>query len=68
MAKVVSAAQIGKIMGKATPKMIHFAKRIAEELDLPEPNYNDFDDTSEFISEWKNDYYISKDLKKRGKL
>lgn len=30
----------------ATERMIDFAERIAEELDLPEPDYDDFDETS----------------------
>ncbi len=43
----------------ATQKMIDFAERIAEELGLDEPDYDDFEETSEFISEWKDDYWES---------
>ncbi len=43
----------------ATAKMIAFAEKIAEELGLDEPDYNDFDDTSAFIDDWKDDYWES---------
>lgn len=44
-------------MGKATPRMIEFAKAIASRLDLDEPDYNDFDEVHDFIEENKDDYY-----------
>lgn len=43
----------------ATQKMIDFASRIAEELDLPEPDYFDFEETSAFIEDWKEAYWES---------
>lgn len=35
---------------QATDKMISYAEKIADALELPCPNFNDFDDTSKFIS------------------
>lgn len=49
----------------ATYKMIEFAEKIAEELDLPEPDYEDFDETSEFIFVNKEDYFESLRDKRR---
>lgn len=46
-------------MTNPTQKMIDFAERIAYELDLDEPNYEDYEEVGEFISEWKQDYYDS---------
>ena len=48
-------------MEKATAKMIEFAKKIAERLHIEEeePDYNDYDETSEFIDEYKDEYYNS---------
>lgn len=44
---------------KPTDKMIKFAKDIVEELELEydEPDYEDYDEVSEFISYYKNDFY-----------
>jgi len=41
----------------ATMKMIEFAQAIAEKLHIDEPDYDDFDETSEFIDEYKDEYY-----------
>lgn len=46
-------------MGRATDKMVAFAEKIADELNLDEPNYDDFDETSEFIDDNKDDYWAS---------
>ena len=46
--------------GIATDRMVEFAEAIAEELDLEEPDYDDFEETSEFISEYKDEFYRSK--------
>lgn len=40
-----------------TEKMIDFAEAIAEELHLPEPDYNSYDEVSAFIANNKDDYY-----------
>ena len=46
-------------MSKPTQKMIDFAVKIADRLDIPEPNMNSFDDVAEFIDEFKQDYFES---------
>ncbi len=48
----------------ATDKMIEFAEKIAEELDLPTPDFDNFKETSEFINENKDDYFESKRLRR----
>lgn len=48
-------------MGKATEKMKEFAEAIAYELDIDEPDYDNFDETKEFIDENKDDFYASKE-------
>ncbi len=40
------------------------AERIAEELDLPTPDFDNFKETSEFINENKDDYFESKRLRR----
>lgn len=45
----------------ATEKMISFATAIADTLDLDYPNFEDFSETSEFISYNKDDYYEAKE-------
>lgn len=44
-------------MGKATKKMMDFAEAIATELGLKKPDYDDFEETSAFIDENKDEYY-----------
>ena len=44
-------------MGKATEKQIDFATAIAEELCLDYPDFDDREDTSEFISEYADEFY-----------
>ena len=50
---------------KATYKMIDFAEAIAEELNLPEPDFDKYDEVAEFIDEHKYEYYDSKKLRDR---
>lgn len=52
----------GVSLRKATPRMIEFAQAIAEKLYLPEPDYDSFDETSEFIDYWEQDYYAATQL------
>lgn len=42
-----------------TPRMRDFAKAIAEELGLEEPDYDNFREVSDFIDEHKQEYYDS---------
>ena len=49
-------------MGRATGKMIDFARAIANYLSLEEPNYDDFDETSKFIDDHKEEYYEERRL------
>lgn len=44
-------------MGKATQRMREFAEQIAAYLGIPEPDFNDFDATSEFIDDNKSEYF-----------
>lgn len=44
-------------MGRATEKMRDYAERIAEQLGLDEPDYDDFDEVHDFIEENKDDYW-----------
>jgi hypothetical protein len=44
-------------MGKATKRMIEFATDIADELGLDYPDFDDFEETSDFISDNKEEYY-----------
>jgi hypothetical protein len=46
-------------MGWATLKMKEFAERIAEELGIDEPDYEDFEETAAFIDEHKQEYFSS---------
>lgn len=46
-------------MTKATDRMIEFAKKIAEKLGIDEPDYNDFNETADFIDENKDEYHNS---------
>jgi hypothetical protein len=48
-------------MGKATEKMREFAEKIAEALHIDEPDYNDFGEVSEFIDEYKDEFYNSRE-------
>lgn len=45
--------------GIATDAMMEFAMAIAEELDIEEPNYDNFLETREFISEHEKEFYQS---------
>ena len=47
-------------MGRATQKMIEFASAIAEELGLDMPDEDNFNEVSEFIQIYQDDYYESK--------
>lgn len=48
-------------MTKATDKMKAFAEKIAKLLGVDEPDYNDFNDTADFIDENKDEYYNTLD-------
>lgn len=41
----------------ATGKMVEFAERIADVLGLSYPDFENFDETSEFIEDNKQDYF-----------
>lgn len=43
----------------ATIRMIQFAQAIAERLGIEEPDYDNFQETSDFIDEYKDEYYNS---------
>ena len=47
-------------MKQPTEKMIEFAESIAETLYIPEPDYDDYEEVSAFISKNKDDYYQRK--------
>ena len=44
-------------MGKATTKMIDYARAIAVYLGLDEPDYDDFEETRKFIDDNRDDYW-----------
>lgn len=41
---------------RATDKMVAYARLIASTLGLENPDFDDFDDTSKFISKYRLDY------------
>ena len=47
---------------KATQKMIDFANDISEVLDIEKPMTDDFDEVGKFISENKDDFYLTMEL------
>ena len=47
---------------KATQKMIDFANDISEVLDIEKPMTDDFDEVGKFISENKDDLYLTMEL------
>ena len=47
-------------MKQPTDKMIKFAESIAETLYIPEPDYDDYEEVSAFITKNKDDYYQRK--------
>ena len=47
---------------KATQKMIDFANDISEVLDIEKPMTDDFDELGKFISENKDDFYLTLEL------
>lgn len=50
---------------RATEAQISFAESIADALDLPCPNFDDFSETSKFISDHKDEYYAWKEDRDR---
>ena len=53
-------------MGKATEKQIDFATTIAEELGLELPDFNDRTETSDFISEYADEFYEQRNSRRYG--
>lgn len=53
---VLPPAKMPKSIDEATPAMITFAKAIAEKLDLSEPDYCSYANTSEFITRYRNEF------------
>lgn len=47
----------------ATGRQVVFAKSIADLLDLDEPDFDDFNATSRFISEHKDEFYAEKEAR-----
>lgn len=47
---------------KATQKMLNFANDIGEVLDIEKPTTDDFDEVGKFISENKDDFYLTMEL------
>ena len=44
-------------MGKATARMIEYAEAIAEYLGIDPPDFDDFEETRDFIDDNKDDYW-----------
>lgn len=47
---------------KATQKMLDFANDISEVLDIEKPTTDNFDEVGKFISENKDDFYLTMEL------
>ena len=47
----------GKKMGRPTEKMTDFAEKISDLLGVEPDDWDDFESVSEFISEYKEDYF-----------
>ena len=49
-------------MGKATEKMKDYAQAIADYLGIEPPDFDDFEETRDFIDENKDEYWHDKNL------
>lgn len=50
--------------GIATDAMIEFAMAIAEELGVEEPDYENFEETHDFIAKYESEFYRCRSRKK----
>ena len=53
-------------MGRATDKMIDYAQKIADYLGIDPPDFDDFDDTRNFIDDNKDDYW--REMRENGDI
>lgn len=53
-------------MGKATDKMREYAGAIAAYLDLDPPDFDDFEETRDFIDNNKDDYW--REMRENGDI
>ena len=53
-------------MGRATDKMIDYAQKIAGYLGIDEPDFDDFEETRNFIDENRDDYW--REMRENGDI